>query len=384
MALMDRKIFCKLPANAGKAGCACLSAPPTTDMANEKERLQTLDHLRGLAALSILVYHFSTWNFGPQSAQLPIGRMGIYGVVLFYILSGMTMCHVYFAQWENSLTQVRDYALKRVFRIFPLLWLAIFLTLLLSQQVVEWRTLVLDLSGLFAFLKWESNYALGAWSIGNELAFYVFFPLIMLVAKAGRGLLLALSGGMLLVFLYYAFWVIDPGQPLTQSWIAYSHPLNQGMLFLAGVLIGVYAREVMWSSALRWGLLAGGLLLLFGCPSGVDPATIVAGPARVVIVAGCVLVCLAAYRWPLRPPGWLSRPLAALGEASYGVYLLHPILYNLVEAGHMALLKKGYHAPVTVRLVLAVGLTLALSHLSYRYFEKPFIRLGRRLSVSRD
>jgi exopolysaccharide production protein ExoZ len=352
-------------------------------MANENERLKTLDYLRGLAALSILVYHFSTWNFGGQSAQMPIGRMGIYGVALFYILSGMTMYHVYSAQWETTWRQLKDFVLKRVFRIFPLLWLAILLTLLLNQAPVDWRALVLDLSGLFAFLKWESNYALGAWSIGNELAFYVFFPLIMLVAKAGRTWLLGLMGLMSLVFLYYAFVVIDPALPLTESWLAYSNPLNQGMLFMAGVGIGAFAGRVQWSSALRWGLLACGLLLLFGCPSGSDPATIAAGLPRVVITLGCVIVCLAAYRWQLALPTALARPLSWLGEVSYGVYLLHPIFYNLVEQLNIELLQAGVRVPVSLRLVAAISLTLLMSHLSYRYFEKPFIRLGRRMGTPR-
>lgn len=350
-------------------------------MTNKSERLQTLDYLRGAAASSILVYHFSSWNFGTQSAQFPIGRMGIYGVMLFYILSGLTMYHVYFPKWETRLPQIADFGIKRVFRIFPLLWLAIVATVLMDAVPVDWKAFFLDVSGAFAFYKWESNYALGAWSIGNELVFYVLFPLILLAAKAGRTWLLTLAGAFLAVFLYFAFVVIDPRLPLVSSWVDYANPLNQCFLFMIGILIGEFMRVGTWSVGTRIGLFVVGMLMLFGYPSEADPASIVSGPARVVLVAGAALICVSAYRWALALPQLLSRPLVFLGETSYGIYILHPIFYNLVELMHAKGPLAGLGLPVSVRMVLAITLTLAGSYLSYRYFEQPMMALGRRLSA---
>lgn len=351
-------------------------------MAHENERLQSLDYLRGLAAISILAYHYGAWNFGTHAAGSPLGRLGVYGVAIFYVLSGLTMRHVYFPGWQNSWAQVRDFMVKRAFRIYPLLWLAIALTLLLAWQPVDAWLLFLDTSGLFAFLKWESNYALGAWSIGNELAFYTLFPLMMVASKAGRPWLLALAAPLLVLYGLFAWVWIDPSLPLADSWITFSNPLNQAMLFMSGVLIGEFTAKVQWSAALRAVLLVVGLALLFGYPAGQDPVTIVTGFARLALTLGCVLICIAAYRWQPQLPRWLAAPLAYLGEASYGVYILHPIFYNLVEALGVAALHHGVHIPVSVRLLSSIGLTLLGSHLSYRYFERPMMRLGRRLASS--
>ena len=59
-------------------------------------RLHNLDYLRGLAAASIMFYHFTTWSFGEYDADTLIRRIGIYGVAIFYVLSGLTLYHVYF------------------------------------------------------------------------------------------------------------------------------------------------------------------------------------------------------------------------------------------------------------------------------------------------
>ena len=63
-------------------------------------RIKELDYLRGLAALSIMYYHFIKWLHVYDGAQTFIGKLSVYGVEIFYILSGITLFHVY----QNSLS----------------------------------------------------------------------------------------------------------------------------------------------------------------------------------------------------------------------------------------------------------------------------------------
>ena len=60
------------------------------------KRLSSLDYLRGLAAFGVMVFHYSMWNFGLFKAEDFLGRVGLYGVAIFYVLSGITLYHVYF------------------------------------------------------------------------------------------------------------------------------------------------------------------------------------------------------------------------------------------------------------------------------------------------
>ncbi len=51
------------------------------------KRLYNLDYLRGLAAFGIMVYHYMKYTFGTFTADSFMGKIGIYGVSVFYVLS---------------------------------------------------------------------------------------------------------------------------------------------------------------------------------------------------------------------------------------------------------------------------------------------------------
>ena len=54
-------------------------------------RIQGLDYLRGLAAFGIMVFHYSSWTLGKFGANTLLSRIGIYGVSIFYVISGLTL-----------------------------------------------------------------------------------------------------------------------------------------------------------------------------------------------------------------------------------------------------------------------------------------------------
>jgi len=54
-------------------------------------RIKELDYLRGFAALGIMFYHYMKWLYIYDGAQSFIGRVSVYGVEIFYILSGITL-----------------------------------------------------------------------------------------------------------------------------------------------------------------------------------------------------------------------------------------------------------------------------------------------------
>lgn len=58
-------------------------------------RLHNLDYLRGLAASGIMIYHYSMWTNGHADIDSFICRVGVYGVSIFYVLSGLTLFVVY-------------------------------------------------------------------------------------------------------------------------------------------------------------------------------------------------------------------------------------------------------------------------------------------------
>ncbi len=89
-------------------------------------RLVEVDALRGLAAIAVVLYHFTT-RFGEIYRDNPSASAsfpeGYYGVNLFFIISGF----VIFMTLERT-KQPMDFVVSRFSRLFPAYWFAIFLT----------------------------------------------------------------------------------------------------------------------------------------------------------------------------------------------------------------------------------------------------------------
>jgi exopolysaccharide production protein ExoZ len=179
-------------------------------------RIVTLDWLRGLMALSIMFYHLVYWYITPLPSNNPLGRLGIYGVSIFFLLSGLSMAIVY----NNYLKNIRDivnFYLRRIFRIWPLLWIATILTLLpqfLATGYYDWKIIFLNLTTLFGFYRPTNNIATGAWSIGNEMVYYALTPFIFYFynkQKKMGNILCLIAIGIALIF---AFSIIETEQSI--------------------------------------------------------------------------------------------------------------------------------------------------------------------------
>lgn len=202
----------------------------------DTNRLYNLDYLRGLAAFGIMIYHYLCWTVGEFSADTFMGRVGIYGVSIFYILIGLTLYYVYYDKMQPNFQEVFGFFRKRIFRIFPLLWLVTFIAIVLTRSIPNFLDLFLNLSGLFGFVKWQVYFSAGVWSIGNELVFYVFFPFFILFAKSNKPLFVGLCTIIFSLYLYFAFARLNPQLSLGSQWKDYINPLNQVFLFLSGFL----------------------------------------------------------------------------------------------------------------------------------------------------
>jgi peptidoglycan/LPS O-acetylase OafA/YrhL len=154
-------------------------------------------------------------------------------------------------------------------------------------------------------------------------------------------------------------------------------PIAMGII--VAVVLGGAAPS--FRSAARLGLLACGLSSLVLVGWGADlahvaplrwQATLLGYP---IVAIGCTLILLAVLgsRWR-----WTdSASLRYLGKISYGLYVYHMlgvwIADRLLNFGS-SLLRGG------ARFVLALGITVLLSAISYRFLEAPFLRLKRQFT----
>jgi exopolysaccharide production protein ExoZ len=343
-----------------------------------QERYYSLDYLRGIAALGIMYFHLSSWTFGSYNAEDFWGRVGLYGVAVFYILSGLTLFLIYSEglkpDWRNLLT----FFIKRTFRIFPLLWLVVGFTLYLNPRFLETKTVFLSVSGLFGFLKPAGGIGTGVWSIGNIFVFYAVFPVLILLLQVNRWLFLTLSAALILTSLYFAFFLLNGSKPLAPQWGIYVNPLNQMVLFVGSMVFGYFAKNYSQVNQQRIILTA---VLLFGAclaftfyPASGDRITLVFGWNRLFFLALSFTICGSVFFLNFRLPSVLHKPLTITAEISFGLYLIHPILYFFLRDKHPELIEEVEPA---VLVCIIAALTYLCSYIIYRFIEIPGANIGR-------
>ena len=269
---------------------------------DKMQRIAALDYIRGLMALSVMLYHYSSWTFGPSGSQTVIGRLGIYAVCTFYVLSGLSLAMVY----RDKLNTPNDwiaFGIKRVFRIFPLFWLTV--SLVITISLFKWAffgeerislnpvRLFLNYTLLFGFVRPNGYMSVGAWSIGNEMVFYALFPLIIIIGRKNFIGLVSILTGSLAIYCYYCFSLVPGSNPW---WGPYIYPWNQLFLFVSGVAVGLLVKP----SAKRNLLMYVGIIILIALfcwiPAHGDLLEIVKGFKRLFFTAVSLGICLLVYR----------------------------------------------------------------------------------------
>ena len=103
------------------------------------------------------------------------------------------------------------------------------------------------------------------------------------------------------------------------------------------------------------------------------------GIPRVAFSLISVALVLAFWKFPLSLPDAIGDNFEKLGIATYGVYLLHPIVIHWTEK---SLRYFGvYEQHLFVLLVL--GITIPLALFIFRVFESPMIKLGKRITQAK-
>lgn len=347
-------------------------------MNSEANRLFFLDYLRGLSAFGILVYHYLSWTLGNFKSESIIARFGVYGVSIFYILSGITLFHVYHTKLQNPKEFIKNFLKKRLLRILPLLCLAILLSVLVLQSRPDFWNLFLNVTGLFGFFDWNKSIVIGGWSIGNEIVFYAFFILMMLFYTKNKIIFYSISVLSFMLFVFFAFSVLSPNDTLTNQWENYVNPMNQLFLFVSGILIASLFRNTIIKPAYNSIIVLIGLILFCFSPAFGDTINLVTGVNRIVFTLSVILICLFFYKSTFSLPAFLHKPLHFLGLISYSLYLLHPIFFSICGKGIDLWLSNDFPYKQTLRLLLSTGSTVVVSYFVYSYYEVYFISLGKK------
>ena len=331
-------------------------------------------------AFAVVVYHFAYWYpvfEQGRFAAYTIKKVGVYGVEGFFIISGFCFFHLYGTRTFTG-RGLRDFHLKRFFRIAPLYYLAVAANLLFGLTAGPQHSprMVLE-NATFTFGLIHPNHALvvGGWSIGVEYVFYLVFPLLVWGASRSRFFLVAGFLATLALTVPTCFGGIAAIPSYDQKFHMYVQVVNHGFLFFLGGLVAQARRA--WPGRVNtpaFLVLAVLLLLAFTLKyrNFYDDFDIMVGWPRYYFLALCfaAVALFAFYDCPASPVKTAGR---FLGEISYSVYVLHPLVREGILHGAPADLNPW------LGFSLGLGLTIGLSALTFRFVEKPMMGLGRRL-----
>jgi peptidoglycan/LPS O-acetylase OafA/YrhL len=275
-----------------------------------------LQYLRAIAAFAVVLCHASYYVKdirGDGRMWEIFDRAGYLGVVLFFAISGYLM-----AQLAEKTTGLRFLA-HRLIRIYPIYWLVVF-GVLLARRVFR-QPVGLDPAALLLIPGASNSYVLGVeWTLPFELTFYLIVFGIIVVGLRRAIPALALAWIALIEVFFWWKPELQQGQfpPLLHLPLdLYSVP------FAAGLLVPSMLRKgFVGASAPIIGI---GLLVAYEAmkPISLGLSSAFAG------LGSMFLVAYAVHSGATQPAAPV-RPLVALGDWSYALYLCHvPIIMAL-------------------------------------------------------
>ena len=339
--------------------------------------------LRGLAALSVFWGHYTdVFARDVAGVNLFVPHTHL-GVDLFFVLSGFVLYHAYADYFVTGPT-LRRWGLflrQRLLRIYPLHLVTMLAAIVLARFTMpdHWQEQVLLNLTLTQAWGMADTFVFNApsWSISAEFAAYLLFPLaaVATVTALGRWGLVALAGLAAALAIYWG------GGSLDLAEIGRNHALVRVAIgFPIGVLLGWFVASSAPLEPGRAGLLQVAVI-------GLGAAVLALGLSELWMIPAFALLVYATAndQGPLaRIAGW--APLYGLGLVSYGVYLLQwPVMVFMFNLDPwIAPYLSGLWMDAG-RLLLVICLVLGMASLSWRWFEAPLARIGRKaIAASRQ
>jgi peptidoglycan/LPS O-acetylase OafA/YrhL len=351
-----------------------------------RTRLESLDVIRGLAPLVIVVNHWKFFYWPPgaddsivnvRELVLPFGRVtwlfvnyGSLAVDIFFCLSGFIFFRLYRVAIETNRVSAREFTVLRFSRLYPLH----LVTLLIATVLLEIyrRRYGASFAGLpndplhfmlqlfFASDWWPSpkDFNVPIWSVSIEVLLYTLFFI------AAKKLVLRVETIAAASLIGFALLVVhgDLGRGVASFFIG----------GLASYLVnGIFARNVSRSlvAAIIITMLAALVILKGSHAAGFRDWFLIT-----VAFPGLIVILAVTEQRIER----LVHPFRWLGHISYSTYLLHVPLMLVAM-----LLGLSHYAPSRIFFVTFMAILIALSLASFHSFEYPAQQFLRRKLLSK-
>lgn len=334
------------------------------------KRLSELDALRGIAALAVVLFHF-TFGYDNGFHAISPGKFyftyGYLGVNLFFMISGF----VIFMTLEKT-KNTADFAISRFSRLYPAYWTAIILTILLTtvlaapieKGIFSTKQVLVNFTMLQYFFKVkdvDGSY----WTLAVELTFYFLMWIIFKIKK------LNYVEWFCLAWLIAAVVVTAFNVPL-KKYLNVIFIFSYAPLFVAGVLFyrlkkrgeGIFLHVLIFISLLSE------LYMVYAVKSVITSTY----NSSIIPYVAIIIFYITFYLFVYHRLTFLStRVLLFLGGISYSLYLIHETIgYGIIYWLKQVLDYQVFYIPITISIVVTLAYFINI------YVEKPAMNQIRK------
>jgi len=347
---------------------------------HDKKFFKGLDGLRFLSIFAV-VWHHSV----PHLDYFKIGSYGFLGVDLFFVISGFLIVTLILREKEQTGdVSLKKFYLRRTLRIFPLYYGFIlglaFLYYFFAPGSEVGQAFLGSLPIYFLYLANIFPVAFGIfWSLASEEQFYLLWPFLekYLSKKIFLILFIFILLNQLINFFRVPIFEFLGAPQINKLFIVQitftpiligvvlAHLLHKkiGLSYLIPLIDKKYS-AVLWLSLI--------LVIIEFSPSNISGFPRLSIQLLMVLLVGSVA---------LRDDNYLNvfltlKPIARVGAISYGVYLFHI---------HGIMISKKLLQQVSIEnhfivFIVSFILTAFIAELSFRFYEKPFLKLKSKFS----
>lgn len=326
----------------------------------QNNRLHELDAIRGLAALSVVLYHYTYryYEIYPNENKLPFSfEYGHYGVQAFFIVSGF----VIFMTLQKT-TRTFDFISHRFIRLFPTYWISVFITFAAVSifSLPGRETTVLEFFANLSMVhtQFGINGVDGVyWTLLYELKFY-FLMLLLFIFKFLNKIetigVILLSGIVIAYFfgIEHSVYYKISNQLFILDYISY---------FISGIMFyKIYANEAGWLTYMT-------LVLAFGIALFINRLD----ASFIIVLIYFLFVLLSSHKLKV----FVVKPLVFSGTISYALYLIHQnigyIILNYIQEFNISMWVGTFFA-ICISLVIATIITFLFEKRVIFYLKNSY------------
>lgn len=325
--------------------------------------IHTIDLLRGIAALMVMIVHFAGTGFLEESTITKISAYGQNGVTIFFVISGFIIPYSLIKK-NYSLSQFKDFITRRLVRLTPPFHVSLILTILFYYLVPSFsgnyhqnEGLLLSIWKVFINFTYLVPFVNGTWyndvywTLAIELQYYLIIGLLYPFITKNKYITL-----FILIIVCFSHYITDLFSiKLQTSLLDFSTPFVIGIIIFLSKIKFLNVRETILSS----------VVVFFLCKQQIS------GTRMIFALVAYLCIFLLQFK---------SSIATFFGKISYSLYLTHLLLFQVCYVLCEKIIDFSTPTAKEIFVLFLIPLSILFAYGFYKLVEEPAINLSKQLA----